>query len=67
MEQILAELEEYIHSRGIFIGMATRVTKEALKEHIGPSRDINFITSFLAHLKREMGPLTRDATTYEVS
>jgi hypothetical protein len=48
--------------------MAPWVTKEDLKEHIvGPSKDVNFIHSFFSILKREMGPMTRDATTYEVS
>jgi hypothetical protein len=68
IEQVLVELEDHILSRWILIRMVTQVSKLVLKEHIvGPSRDINFINSFFSTLKRDMGPMTRDVATYEVS
>jgi hypothetical protein len=64
IDQILAELEDHINSKGIVIGMVTRVTKDVLKEHIvGSSRDMNFINYFISTL----GLITRDVATYEVS
>jgi hypothetical protein len=68
MDEILIKLDDNINNKGILIGMVTIITKDILKENIvGPSKYINLINSFGSTLKREMGPMSRDLVSYEVS
>jgi hypothetical protein len=48
--------------------MIPMITKDILEEHIiEPSKDINLINSFASTLRREMGLVFRDLTSYEIS
>jgi hypothetical protein len=67
-EEIVAELEANLHSRIISMGMAQWVTQVALKKHIAiPSKDNNFLSSFLVTLKNDMEILSQDVVMYEVT